>query len=133
VARQNGQGSRVERDVRSGGGHDAPLARHETLWQRFGLTAFARALLLLCAAVELDASIGPLCGVAQGDPLRSYPTFSLALAALPGAHWSAIVPGGPRRHWRLIQLTPGDSLTSAPIRIDERILHFFAGINDVDE
>src|SRR5690349_6391922 len=49
----------------------------------FGLRAFETDVLLLCAGVELDASIGAACALAQGDPLRPYPTFDLALAALP--------------------------------------------------
>lgn len=52
----------------------------------FGLTPFERDIILLCAGIELDSAFAPLCGAAQGNPSRTYPTFSLALAALPEAH-----------------------------------------------
>jgi hypothetical protein len=55
----------------------------------FGLTPFERDVVLLCAGVELDAGVASDCERAHGSQ-RSYPTFGLALAALPGAHWSAL-------------------------------------------
>src|SRR6185436_12040728 len=58
---------------------------------------------------------------------------SLALAALPGAHWSAITPSGPLRYWRMIEVRPSEVLVTAPLRIDERILHFLAGVAYTDE
>ena len=64
---------------------------------------------------------------------RAYPTFSLALAALPGAHWSALSPQAPLRYWRLIDIGPGASLTLSPLRIDERILHDLTGVAALDE
>src|SRR5688500_14227740 len=87
----------------------------------FGRSPFERDVLVLCAAIDLDASFATLCAEAQGDPRRGYPTFSLALAALPHAHWSALAPDAPLRYWRMIELGGGDSLTSCPLRIDERI------------
>jgi hypothetical protein len=104
----------------------------------FGLSPFERDLLTLCAGVELDAAVAPLCAQAQGDPQRPYPTFSLALAALPGAHWSAVTPGAPLRHWQLIEvlagsLPAGSPLTRSPLRVDERVLHFLAGTPSLDE
>ena len=64
---------------------------------------------------------------------NSGPTFSLALAALPGAHWSAITPTGPLRYWKMIEVRPSEVLVTAPLRIDERILHFLAGVAYTDE
>src|SRR5262245_44810306 len=92
----------------------------ETLVKTFGLSRFERSVLLLCAAVELDASFAGLCAKAQGDPGHSYPTFSFALAALPEPHWSALSPAGPLRRWRLIEVAgyPTTSLTLCPLRID---------------
>lgn len=100
---------------------------------RFRLSPFERDLLALCAGVELDAGIASLCAEAQGDPQRVSPTFSLALAALPGAHWSALAPDAPLRYWRLIEPAPGGLLTRAPLRIDERVLHYLTGISYLDE
>ncbi len=105
----------------------------ETLCAAFRLSPFERDLLALCAGVELDAGIASLCAEAQGDPQRVSPTFSLALAALPGAHWSALAPDAPLRYWRLIEPAPGGLLTRAPLRIDERVLHYLTGISYLDE
>jgi len=105
----------------------------DSLQDIFGLSPFERDLLLLCAGMELDAAFAPLCAAAQDDPRRAYPTFSLALAALTAPHWSALTASAPLRRWRLIELGSPDALTSSPLRIDERILHYIAGVSVRDE
>jgi hypothetical protein len=105
----------------------------ERIARGFGLSRFERDLLLLCAGVELDAEMAALCAQAAGDPARAHPTFSLALGALPEAHWSALSPDAPLRRWRLIEPGEGPSLTLAPLRIDERVLHCLAGVRQLDE
>jgi len=105
-------------------------AAFEILAERFRLSSFERDLLVLCAGVELDASFAALCRDTTG---RANPTFSLALAALPDSHWSAITPSGPLRYWKMIEVGPSDNLVAAPLRIDERILHFLAGVSYTDE
>ena len=120
----------VEGDESAAEGRPAAL---QTLCATFGLSPFERSLLLLCAGLELDSAFAPLCAAAQGDPLRNYPTFSLALAALPEAHWSALTPAAPLRRWRLIEVSSGNTLTLSPLRIDERMLHFLAGVSHLDE
>ncbi len=105
----------------------------EVVRERFGLSAFERDVLLLCAGVELDSGFAARCAAAQGESGRRQPTFSLALAALPEPHWSALTPGAPLRHWRLIEVGTGDGLTTSPLRIDERVLHFLAGVETVDD
>ncbi len=107
----------------------------ETLCATFGLSSFERAVLLLCAGVELDGAFAALCAAAQGDQARPYPTFSLALAALAEPHWSALTPGAPLRYWRLIEIgnQPGLGLTVSPLRIDERVLHYLTGTGQLDD
>ena len=105
----------------------------ETLCAVFGLSPFERDLLLLCAGMELDSTFPSVCADAQGDPSRAYPSFSLALAALPDPHWNAITPDAPLRHWRLIEVGSGSALTTSPLRIDERILHYLVGVSHLDE
>jgi hypothetical protein len=107
----------------------------ELLCSTFGLTTFERAIVLMCAGVELDATFCALCAEAQGDAARTYPTFSLALAALPAPHWSALTPAAPLRLWRLIEVVtqPGVPLVSSPLRIEERVLHFLTGLQYPDE
>lgn len=107
---------------------DRPSALNE-LCAVFGLSPFERDVLLVCAGVELDARMAAL--FADDDPPQ--PTFSLALAALPGAHWSALAPHAALRYWRLINVGDGATLTRSPLRIDERILHHLAGLPEFDE
>ncbi len=99
----------------------------------FGLSPFERDILLLCAGVELDAEFAHVVATAQGDSRKQLPTFSLALAALASPHWSALSPVAPLRRWRLIEVGSGETLTSSPLRIDERVLHFLAGVSYLDE
>jgi SpoVK/Ycf46/Vps4 family AAA+-type ATPase len=108
----------------------SPPAMLQLVVERFGLTAFERDLLLMCAGVELDSAFAALVREAGGD---AGPSFSLALAALPDAHWSAITPSGPLRYWRMIEVRPSEVLVTAPLRIDERILHVLAGVAYTDE
>jgi hypothetical protein len=109
----------------------APAAL-DSLCASFGLSPFERDLLLLCAGMELDSGFGRLCAAAQGDPQRPYPTFSLALAALDEPHWSALPPTAPLRRWRFIEVGLVDALTTSPLRIDERVLHYLTGASGLD-
>lgn len=105
----------------------------EIIAKKFGLSGFERDTLLLTAAPELDGAFGQLLAATQRDPMRRSPTFSLALTALPDAHWSAVTPSGPLRKWRLLDFPRGESLTQSPLRINERTLHFLTGIECLDE
>jgi AAA+ superfamily predicted ATPase len=105
----------------------------EILASAFGLSRFEREVVLLCAGLELEGRFAIRCAEAQGDPHRPYPTFGLAMAALSDPHWSALVPSAPLRAWRLIELAPGDRLTTAALRIDERVLHHLTGVVHLDE
>jgi hypothetical protein len=96
------------------------------------LSAFERRVLLLAAAVELDAETALLVADLKRHP-DPRPTFGLALAALPGAHWDALAPRSPLRRWRLLDTAPAPTLASRPLRIDERILHYLTGLPASDE
>jgi hypothetical protein len=98
----------------------------------FGLSPFERDVLTMCAAVELDGTFAAAIAAAAGDPSQTRPTFGLALAALPDAHWSALAPHAPLRRWMLLEIDPGISLAASPLRIDERALHFLAGVSQMD-
>jgi hypothetical protein len=111
--------------------HASPAALDE-LCRLFRLSPFERDVLLLCAGIELDSDFAGLCASAHGDPHRNYPTFSLALAALPDPFWAALSPEAPLRRWRLIEVEPGRTLAYSPLRIDERILHYLAGLFYLD-
>src|SRR5215831_15771623 len=114
-----------------------PPSALESVGRTFGLSDFERAVLVLCAGCELDADVSSQCGRAQGDSQRGYPTFGLALAALDGAHWSAVLPESPLRRWHLIEYAtgglPSAPITTRPLRIDERVLHVLTGLDAIDE
>jgi AAA+ superfamily predicted ATPase len=110
-----------------------PPSALERLCAAFGLSAFERDILLLCVGVELDSEFAQIVASAQGDPRRTQPSFGLALAALSDPHWSALSPMASLRRWRLIELGSGERLTSSPLRIDERVLHYLAGVSYLDE
>jgi hypothetical protein len=107
----------------------------ERLCETFGLSPFERDVVVLCAGIDLDTAFARILAEASGDTRRTLPTFALALAALPGAHWSAITPVAPLRRWHLIEMVSaaGEPLTQSPMRIDERILHFLTGVSYPDE
>ncbi len=115
-------------------GEDMPApAALNTLCALFGLSSFERKILLLCAGMELDSSFTAQVASTQGDSNGSLPSFSLALAAFPDAHWSALSPNRPLRYWRLIELNIDRLITKSPLRIDERVLHYLVGVQQLDE
>ena len=104
---------------------EMPDSALDTLCGAFGLSGFERNVLLMCAGVEWDSRFGNL--------LRAGANFSLALAAFDGAHWSSLSPAAPLRYWRLVHLPENEPVTTARLRIDERILHYLAGVDVCDE
>ena len=101
----------------------------DLLSERFGLSPFERDVLLLAAGVEMDTALGALCA---GGARGAWATFGIALAVLPDPHWSALTPMRPLRRWRLLEAEEGASLVAARLRIDERVLHYIAGVNGLD-
>ena len=97
-----------------------------------GLSAFERDVLLLCAGVEMDSQLAAHCEMATGEPRGQGATFGLALATLEPPHWSALSPVSPLRRWRLVEVDESAGLTRGRLRIDERILHYLAGVNYLD-
>ena len=110
-----------------------PAAWH--LRDLFGLSTFEAELLLLAAGLEIDAPLRAAVARAQGmgldDAVRL--RFSLALALLPEAHWDALSPSRPLRHWALLDVNTESGLSHAPLRADERVLHFLTGVAACDE
>lgn len=104
----------------------------DTLSELFELSAFERDLVLLTAGVEMDTRLAQLCAHANGQASRPWATFSLALAALPAPHWSALAPQEPLRRWRLLEVDENQGLTATRLRLDERVLHFLGGLNYLD-
>jgi hypothetical protein len=124
-AAQHGDGRQIEAPTAA-----APMLDY--LCAQFQLSAFERALVLLCAGAELEPDWGGLCAKAAGDEARGYPSFGLALAVLPGAHWSALSPQSALRHWHVLQASERPPLVSARLSLDERILLLLLGIGALD-
>ncbi len=125
----------------AGDSKNAPPSALGTLCDVFNLSEWERDTLVLCAGVELSASFAALCARINGDTRAAYATFGIALAALPGAHWDALRPEAPLRAWHLAHVAGipsasawggdmgGASLTRSPLRADERIIHYIAGVH----
>lgn len=113
----------------------------DVLAARFGLTAFERDVVLLCLAVELDPAFERLYGYVQDDATWKYATPSLALTLLGDGESSAaerasLLPGAALRRWHLVTAEPapsGGAMSGCPLHLDERIVNYLMGINQLDE
>ncbi len=110
------------------------------LCETFQLSPFERDVLLLCSGMELEGPFATLCTAIQHHTSQASdknvstvsPTFSLALAAFPHAHWDALTPAAPLRCWHLLETGNGTMLTLSPLHIDEYILHYLVGATYTD-
>src|SRR5881227_2870972 len=98
----------------------------------FGLTSFERRIVLFCAGMELDGDFANSCAAAPGSGGNPWPSFGLALAAFPDAHWDALGNNAPLRRWRLIEICGDGPLAHSRLRIDERVLFFLTGVSQLD-
>jgi hypothetical protein len=98
----------------------------------FGLSPFEKKLVLLCAGMDLDARFNKTVVKAMQSNGKTQPNFSLALAALEGANWTALSPNAPLRYWRIIELTDNHNFTNSGLKLDERILNFLLDIPYLD-
>ena len=110
-----------------------PPSAIESLCSIFHLSSFERKVLLLCAGVEMDSSLSDLVTRIHRDDRRRQPSFGLALGMFSDAHWSALSPARPLRYWHMIEVVPGESLTGASLSMQERVLHYLAGVQYLDE
>lgn len=103
-----------------------------TITKAFGLSHFERFILLLCVGYELDTEFAnSLEGLKRIQSVK--PTFGMALSLFSEAHWSAFAPISPLRYWRLLEVENDSRLMDAPLKLDERILHFLTGISYLDD
>ena len=119
----------ADRDSARAAMHQPPAI--DRLVDAFGLSPFERDLVLLTAGVEMDSSVAALCASAS-DMQVPWASFGLALATMDEPHWSALAPPRPLRRWRLVEPEGQAGLASARLRIDERIVHFLAGLDYFD-
>lgn len=104
----------------------------EQLCSAFELSVFERSMVLLAAGAEMDSRLAEIYASLDVNR-RPLPTLKLALTTLPEAHWSVLSPSRALRRWQLIDLLPSDTLIGSFFRLNERILHFLAGVADFDE
>ncbi|MEM9293207.1 MAG: AAA family ATPase [Acidobacteriota bacterium] len=132
-AAPDGSPSESSREAAAGLG-EVPEGSFAVDWlvDRFALSPFERALVVLAAGVELEARVAQACAQAQGDSSLAYATFGLALAALPHSHWSALSPSRPLRRWQLIEMPSDGPLTARRLTLAERVLHYLLGEQRLD-
>jgi hypothetical protein len=102
------------------------------LTDAFGLTTFERDLLLLCAGAEMDGELASLCALAHG---RTAPALGQFQPRPEQARFAALErpdAATPLRRWRLLEVDDSAGLAAGRLRIDERVLHFLSGINELD-
>ena len=104
----------------------------DALCAMFGLSQFERRVVLLCAGMELEGEFAQQCAAAPGSGGNPWPSFALALAAFPDAHWDALANGAALRHWRLIEAIGNGALVASRLQLDERILFFLTGVAQLD-
>jgi ATPase family associated with various cellular activities (AAA) len=104
----------------------------DALCTLFGLTSFERRIVLLCGGMELDGDFANSCAAAPGSGGNPWPSFGVALAAFPDAHWDALANNAPLRRWRIIEICGDGPLAHSRLRIDERILFFLTGVSQLD-
>jgi hypothetical protein len=110
-----------------------PATGADDLAALFGLDDFARNVVLLAAYAALEPEAARLIGELQGDSRRGAPTVGLALARLPGAHWSAFGGQAPLRSWGLIAGAHGEALTAATLELPSSVLFFLLGAPELSE
>jgi len=116
------------REIEEGMSSPPALAQ---LAQIFELHPYARDLLLLVAAPELDPGVGRLLISIHGQP---WPTYSLAAQVLDEPDWESRSPGGALRRWRLVEAdqSSGAGLSTCRLSVDERVLNELKGLHHLD-
>jgi len=111
------------------------------LARTFDLSPFEENVLLICLAPELDLRYEKLYSYLQNDVTKKYPTIDLSLRLLCSSIEERInarnvfSPDSTLIRNRLIYLSGEDgtkSLLSRHIRMDDKIINFLLGTNEID-
>lgn len=102
----------------------------DDLARRLGLSPFARQLLLLAAAPDLDDEAAAL--IAERSPDRPWPTLSLATALFGHDDFAALAPSAPLRALDLVRLSGEGVLSQKAIYADERVVFALRGVATLD-
>jgi ATP-dependent 26S proteasome regulatory subunit len=103
----------------------------DRLVHKLKLSEFEKYVLLLCAGTELDSDFGKLIGELQGNVKLVHPSFSLVLKVFPGSKLDALAPTSALRSWNLVQINNGIRKITSPLEIDEHILYYLLGIENL--
>jgi AAA+ superfamily predicted ATPase len=112
--------------------------------QLFQLTQFEESCLIICLAPELDRKYEKLYAYVQDDVTRNRPSIDLALNLLCNSIQEQVAARlsfdsrAPLLKYRLLQTSDGapespSTLLSRPLKIDNRIVNFLLGINQIDQ
>lgn len=104
-----------------------PRTLADEIAARFGLDAFGRNLLLLCAWCALEPEAAPRLVALGGGADPVYPGVGLALARLPGANWQALTAEAPLRQHGLIALSGAGPVTMQSLHLNEAVLFALMG------
>jgi AAA+ superfamily predicted ATPase len=119
-------------------GRPAPL---DTLCRLFGLNAFERDVLVLCAAAEMDQAFPRLYAYVQDDVHLRHATIPLALQlfcasdAIAHVARRCFLPEAPLRRHGLLAVAPAEQGPQClrSLRIDDRVLDYVSGRDRMDE
>ncbi len=105
------------------------------LSNQLGLTTFEKNIVALCAAIALNSHTAVLCAQAHNNNVLIHPTFELAFNIFEQSEWSAVSPHWPLRYFQLLEIhqTNSQTLTNAAISLDEHIVNYLKGINNLDD
>ena len=130
LRRRGARGPRARDGTRSRMAPAQPPAL-EVLCTRIRPLRLRAQVLLMCAGAEMDSRFAAIYAAAQGTR-QVLPTFGLALSAFEAP------TGAPSRRPAAATMAAGGAgrggnLTTGPLRISERILHYLAGMACLDE
>lgn len=114
------------------------------LSQLFQLTPFEERCLVICLAPELNRKYEKLYAYIQDDITRKLPDIDLALNLLCNSAQEKLTARlsfdarAPLLKYRLLQTSDGapespSTLLSRPLKIDNRIVNFLLGLNQIDQ
>lgn len=105
----------------------------EQLGNVFALSQFEQQVLMLGAAAELSGDIAAMCEQIQGTHCHR-PAYSLAFELFESPDWGATSPYAALQYWLLMMpdRSAGQSLVTAPLVMDDRIVSYIKGLNYLD-
>jgi hypothetical protein len=97
---------------------------------RFSLSPYARVLLLLACAPDLDGEIALL--LAARDPRQPWPTLGLAAQLFGAPELAALAPDAPLRAFDLLRFAGDGPLMWRPFYADERVIFALQELDTLD-